>query len=103
MNGHGASDRNQAADTAYERLRAGGPGGGLAVLAGFGMAGWLRRCQDAFETPSPGPAPRRDNGRAHLHPGTLATLLAEMAGSTNTPERRSFDADRQDQSLPSRA
>lgn len=103
MNGHGASNRSQAAATAYERLRAGGPGGGLAVLAGFGMAGWLRRCQDAFEAPSPGPALRRDCGRAHLHPGTLATLLAEMAGSTNTRERRSPDADQQDQGLPSGA
>lgn len=84
MNGHGASDRNQAAATAYERLRVGGLSGGLAVLAGFGMAGWLRRCREAFEAPSSNSALRRGNGRAHLPPGTLATLLAEMASSTHT-------------------
>ena len=66
MNGHGTPDRNQAAATAYERLRVGGLGGGLAVLTGLGLAGWLRRCQDAFEAPSSDPAPRRGNGRAYL-------------------------------------
>ena len=84
MNGHGTPDRNQAAATAYERLRVGGLGGGLAVLTGFGMAGWLRRCQDAFEAPSSNPAPRQGNGRVHLHPGTLAMLLAEMASGAHT-------------------
>ena len=77
-------DRNQATATAYERLRVGGPGGGLAVLTGFGLAGWLRRCQDAFEAPSSDPAPSRSNGRAHLHPGMLAMLLAEMTSRAHT-------------------
>ena len=80
MTGHGGPDRNRAAATAYERLRAGGRGGGVAVLAGFGLAGWLRRCQDGVEAPSSVPAPCREGGRACLHPGTLAMLLAEMAG-----------------------